>query len=219
MIDKPRSPGELDLSDPVRASLAALRRAGGQTARAELELERVREVEAAVGMHLPDDLLGVFAAGVEHLEKRFRMSLGMVIGHTGALRDHRARGDLIGVGQIGPREYLCLDKGAPTTRDARLVIYDVDDKTGEDVRLADWLAARLDTHGGATPPGDAREFTPRLVQPMPESSMSGRRVRHPKFGEGKALREIGDGPNRKVQVDFPGWGLKLLQARFLEFLE
>jgi hypothetical protein len=219
MIDKPRSPGDLSLSGAVRSALAALCRATGQSARPELELERVREVEAAIGMHLPDDLLAVFAARVEHLETKFRMSLGMVIGHTGALRDHRARGDLVGVGQSGAREYLCLDKGAPTTADAHLLVYDVDDKTGRDLLLVDFLGARLRAVGAAASAGADPHFIPRLVQPMPESSMSGRRVRHPKFGEGKALREIGDGPTRKVQVDFPGWGLKLLQARFLEFLE
>jgi len=219
MIDKPRSPGDLNVSARVRATLIGLRRAGGQTARAELQLERVREVEAAVGMHLPDDLLAVFAARAPHLEQRYRMSLGMVIGHTGALRDLRARGDLVGVGQCGRREYLCLDKGAPATREPHLLTYDADDKTTRDHALAGWLAERLDALGNPDREPDDPDFLPRLIQPMPESSMSGRRVRHPKFGEGKALREIGDGPTRKVQVDFPGWGLKLLQARFLEFLD
>lgn len=219
MIDKPRSPGELAVSESVRRSLAGLRQACAQSARPELELERVREVEAAVGMHLPDDLLAAYAARIPRLEERHRMSLGMVIGHTGALRDHRARGDLVGIGQAAQRVYICLDKGAPASRETRILLYDVDDKTADEVLLADWLAQQLAAAGRPAPAGELPEFAPRLVQPMPESSMSGRRVRHPKFGEGKALREIGDGPTRKVQVDFPGWGLKLLQARFLEFLE
>jgi len=219
MIDKPRSPGDLDVSEPTRTLLLELRQASGQTARPELELERVREVEAAIGMHLPDDLLALFAASIPRVEKGFAMALGMVIGHTGALRDHRARGDLVGVGQAERRVYLCLDKGAPSTHEARLLRYDVDYKTTDGILLADWLRALLDGLGQPEHQTPEAELTPRLIQPMPESSMQGRRVRHPKFGEGKALREIGTGPTRKVQVDFPGLGLKLMQARFLEFLD
>jgi hypothetical protein len=93
----------------------------------------------------------------------------------------------------------------------------VDDRTSEQFLLSEWLrkqAASADAAAAAP-----AEFRARLTVPMPESSMSGRRVRHKKFGDGKALREIGDGPTRKVQADFPGWGLKLIQARFLEFLD
>jgi len=43
-----------------------------------------------------------------------------------------------------------------------------------------------------------------------------RRVRHKLFGEGTVLREIDAGAQRKLEVDFPGVGKKLLLERFVE---
>ncbi|HTM21012.1 MAG TPA: hypothetical protein VL172_10905, partial [Kofleriaceae bacterium] len=80
--------------------------------------------------------------------------------------------------------------------------------------LAPWLAARA----AGLPPGDAG-LRVRVQPSRPESTLSGRRVRHKVFGEGRLLKEIGTGPDRKVQVDFPRRGLVLLQAKFLEFLD
>ena len=67
-------------------------------------------------------------------------------------------------------------------------------------------------------PGEPPVFSPELTRVLPGGS-DGTRVRHKVFGEGRVYVEIGDGPTRKVKVEFPGHGLKLLQARFLEYLD
>lgn len=202
MNDEPRATGDLAPSPRVARALSALR---GDAGPVDLDNDRVRKIEAAVGVRLPDDVLACFAAGV--LADRCAMTLGSVVGHTGALREAGARGDLIGVGRVERDVILCVRKPERT-----LVSFDVTDRSERDHDLAAWLE-------GMAPGADAPPLHARLVAFQPESTMAGRRVRHAKFGEGKALREIGTGPTRKVQVDFPGRGLKLLQARFLEFLD
>ncbi len=202
MTDEPRAPGDLAPSPRVARALSALR---GDAGPVELDNDRVRSVEAGVGVRLPDDVLACFASGA--LADRCAMTLGSVVGHTGALREAGARGDLIGIGLIEPGVILCVRKSERT-----LVQFDLHDGSERDHDLAAWLET-------LAPGADAPPLHARLVAFQPESTMAGRRVRHSKFGEGKALREIGTGPTRKVQVDFPGRGLKLLQARFLEFLD
>ncbi len=222
MIDNPRHAGKLEIDPRLRRLLIALRQRESVTAAADLDVERVREIEAAIGMHFGDDLLALFAAAIPSFSEGRRMTLGMVIGHTGALRDRRVRGDLIGIGRAGRNAFYCIDKSAPTTATTSMLRYDTDDKRGESHQLLDWLerkAAAMEP--AATParslPGEEPSF--ELTKFVPESTAVGRRVRHVKFGEGRALREIGTGPTAKVQVDFPGLGLKLMQARFLEFLD
>ena len=222
MIDRPRHPGKLDIGPRLRRILVALRQRAGIEAPAELDVERVREIEAAIGMHLGDDLLALFAAAIPAFSEDRRMTLGMVIGHTGALRDRRVRGDMIGVGRVTRSTFYCIDKSAPSSSTTHLVCYDTDAKSSEPLELVDLLERELSGLGPApaappTLPGKEASF--ELTQFVPESTAVGRRVRHPKFGEGRALREMGTGPTAKVQVDFPGLGLKLMQARFLEFLD
>lgn len=206
----PRAPGELSLSPAVRAALAALRRRAGVRAPAELDLPRVREIETAFAIRLPDDLLAVFAAGVPELAAGCGMTLSGVVAHTGALRDAGAAGDLVGVGRDGA-EFLCISKRTPGNP---LVRWSPEGGGVRPFSLADWLTERA---AGLDPGGE--ELLVRVMPSQPESTLAGRRVRHKQFGEGRALKEIGTGPDRKVQVDFPGRGLKLLQARFLEFLD
>jgi len=207
----PRAPGALPVSPAVRRALSGLRRRAGVHAPAELELPRVREIETAFAIRLPDDLLAVFACGVAELNSGCGMTLGGVVAHTGALRELGAPGDLVGVGRERPGTFLCIAKRGVASP---LVRWSVDGGGLEPVVLADWLAARA----GDPPPG-ADELRVQILPSRPESTLAGRRVRHKVFGDGRALREIGTGPDRKVQVDFPGRGLKLLQARFLEFLD
>ena len=202
MTDEPRAPGDLAPSPQVARALSALR---GDPGPVELDNDRVRKIEAAVGVRLPDDILACFAAGV--LADRCAMTLGGVVGHTGALREAGARGDLIGVARVEPGVILCVRKHERT-----LVCFDLHDRSERDHDLGAWLEA-MAANAGDQP------LRARLVAFQPESTLAGRRVRHATFGDGKALREIGTGPTRKVQVDFPGRGLKLLQARFLEFLD
>ncbi len=205
MNDRLRPAGDLAPSPRVARALSALR---GDPGPVELDNDRVRQVEAAVGVRLPDDVLACFAAAPPALADRCAMTLAGVVGHTGALREAGARGDLIGVARVEPRVILCVRKHEGT-----LVCFDTDDRSQRDHDLAAWLESM------APPAADTAPLRARLVAYQPESTMAGRRVRHATFGDGKALREIGTGPTRKVQVDFPGRGLKLLQARFLDFLD
>ena len=197
------------MSPPVRTALAALRRRAGVTGPAELDLPRVREIETAFAIRLPDDLLAVFAAQVPELAVACGMTLSGVVAHTGALRDAGAAGDLVGVGR-DRGDFLCISK---RTKGNPLVRWSHD--TGvQPFSLTDWLATRA---AGLEASGE--ELRVSILPSQPESTLAGRRVRHKQFGEGRALKEIGTGPDRKVQVDFPGRGLKLLQAKFLKFLD
>lgn len=212
MILEPRKPGPLPVSPRLGAALTVLRTHYDVSAAAELDLDRVHEVESAFGLRLPDDLLAIYAAAIPPFVKRHKLTIGSVIAHTGALREHRARGDLVGIGQLEARAFLCLSKS-----DAEYpLLFDADDRTSVPFDLAAWIERQAHAVGD---PATAEPLAARLVAFQPESTLSGKRVRHKIFGEGRALSETGTGPLRKVKCDFPGRGLKLLQARFLEFLD
>lgn len=212
MIFEPRKPGPLPVAPRLGAALSLLRARHGVTAAPELDLDRVHEVESAFGLRLPDDLLAIFAAHIPPFVERHKLTIGSVIAHTGALREHRARGDLIGVGQLAARAFVCLSKSDPQ----HLLLFDADDRTCDAFDLEAWVDAQAARAGDPT---ESPPLAARLVAFQPESTLAGRRVRHRVFGEGRALSETGTGPTAKVKCDFPGRGLKLLQARFLEFLD
>jgi hypothetical protein len=212
----PRDLGPFAIAPEVRAALAELRHRAGVTGPAEIDADQVRAVEIGVALRFSNDLLAVFAAAVPLLRDRYELALGKVVAHTGELRTRRARGDLVGVGQIARGIKLCVEKKADVGARFRLAIYDMEARTIEPVDLALWLEARASELAHITAAAD--DFTPMLVRQLPGGS-SGRRVRHPVFGEGRVYVELGTGPERKVKVDFPGVGLKLLQARFLEYLD
>lgn len=208
MLEQRRQPGPFSIAADVAGLLAGLRAAAGVSTPAELDIDRLREVEAAVGMRFGNDLLAVFACGVPALVEALEIRVGLVLGHTGELRRRRARGDLIAFGAARGL-FHCVEKREVPRERTEVVEYDADGGGERRMDLADWLRER-----GAEP--GTEPFTPTLAARMPES-YQGRTVRHKVFGEGKLLSESGSGPTRKVKVDFPGVGLKLLQARFLEF--
>jgi hypothetical protein len=194
-----------------------LRAAAAVTAAPVLGVDEVRNVELAVGMRFEDDLLAVLAAATPPLSTTHALVLARIIGTTGWLREHRVRGDLVGVGTAGAGAFLCVElhprRGSGGTN---LVVHDVHDGHQHTVALAAWI----DERAAACPDTDA-PFAPSIAPAMTESyhDPSARRVRHPVFGEGRVLAESGSGPTRKVKADFARVGLKLLQARFLEFLD
>jgi hypothetical protein len=214
-LEQPRGPHDIDIGPRLRVVLGRLRAAGQVTGSPEIQVDRLREVEGAVGIRFNADLLAVFAAAIPIIERDHEMKLSAVIPHTGSLREARARGDLIGVGRLSPRVFLCVEMGVASD-DTTLIEYDVDDKTLDRHELVEWLEALCARVEADEVEPD--ELSPRVIHSMPESYV-GRRVRHKLFGEGKVLTEIGDGPNKKVKAEFPGRGLKLLAARFVEFLE
>lgn len=187
------------------------------TAAPVLAIDEVRNVELAVGMRFEDDLLAVFAAATPPLSTTHALVLAKVVGMTGRLREHRVRGDLVGVGMGDAGTFLCVElhprRGSDGTQ---LVRHDIHGGGQRTVALAAWIDERA-----AGCPEAAAPFAPCIAPAMTESynNPSARRVRHPLFGEGRVLAESGSGPTRKVKADFARVGLKLLQARFLEFLD
>lgn len=55
--------------------------------------------------------------------------------------------------------------------------------------------------------------------PAPRSFQAGARVRHPKFGQGTILRREGDGDEARLTIQFPGFGLKKLIAKYAGIVE
>ena len=204
-----RSPRALEISAELAAALAATRAAFDIVAEPQVNLDRLQDVEAALGVTFEDDVLALFAASVPALGA----SLAGVVGTTGDLRGHGLRGDLIGLGTLEPELFLCVKKRRQVAGHSELLEVDAVDG-GHRVLTVLELIEERGRNGNA-----AGEFAPRLYRPAPESTTYGRRVRHKVFGEGSLLSENGTGPNRRCKVDFPGKGLKLLQARFLEFVD
>lgn len=208
-----------DLEIPVDwgRRLAALRASAGVDDPAELDVDRVRDVEATIGARIPDPVLALTAAGVPWLADAIGLSLGRFPDHTARAREARAPGDFVGVAASpdGRRIYGFR----PGRGDDRIDVFDADRRETNARSIDLWLEEMIEAHGGGrSDPADATPLRARLVRAvLPEGP--GERVRHRAWGEGKVLAEDGDGPTRKVKVDFPGQGLKVVQARFLEFLD
>ncbi|MFZ5926572.1 MAG: ATP-dependent helicase [Acidobacteriota bacterium] len=67
----------------------------------------------------------------------------------------------------------------------------------------------------AAPPPKPAAPPPARKTAAPRSGFRpGARVRHPKYGRGTVVRKEGDGDDTKLTVSFPGYGLKILVARF-----
>ncbi len=220
----PRLAGELVIGDSLRAALAHLRLIHGIDTVAELDLEDVRALERAVQHKLPDALLALLAAQLRPLELFYELELNKVMAVTGRVHALGGRGDLVAFAKDPADEnYLCWVKGDP--RDPLpLLRFDGATRASTSTTLGEVLDGWIATHRQLHPEapdfesGLAATFHPRAVASLPGGS-DGRPVMHKKFGEGRVLVETGDGPLRKVKVDFPEYGLKVLQARFLTFLD
>jgi len=199
-----RAPRSLTIAPELARRLGATRAGHGITAEPLVNLDRLQDLEAALGITFEDDVLALFAAHVPALGA----DLAGVVAATGELREHGLPGDLIGLGTLDHGLFLCLTKRRQEP--GRSELFEVDVIDGRKRSLS---ALELVTLRGCD--GEA-EFAPRLYRPTPESTSHGTRVRHKVFGEGRLLSEVGRGPERKCKVDFPGVGLKLLQGRFLD---
>ncbi len=210
----PRKNTPLVISPAVAGVLGAWRQAAGVVDGAQLDVDRVRDVEGTMGTGFPDPILAVFAAAIPVLAHDFGMGLGKVAEHSARARAKQVRGDFVACG-AEPDEsgfYGFLKK----TGDTLLAVFRPRRGRVETTPYAEWLRVTAAKHAveldAVAPP-----FEPRLIrnaEPMGE----GQRVRHPKWGVGRVLAEFGDGPTRKVKAAFPGLGLKTVQARFLEYL-
>jgi hypothetical protein len=119
------------------------------------------------------------------------------------------------VREVIPTE-LSAYRGSPTLHAA--------DRHGELVVLVgDGHAVRVLRHGregwsnsplGIGPP--TRPGAPARPVPVPPAAARPTRARHPVFGEGDIVEEIGLAEQRKLVIDFPGVGRKILLARAVE---
>ncbi len=76
-------------------------------------------------------------------------------------------------------------------------------------------AAKPAAPSPAAPPSKPAAPPPARKTAPPRSGFRpGARVRHPKYGRGTVVRKEGDGDDTKLTVSFPGYGLKILVARF-----
>ena len=216
-LDGPREAGELRPPPEVLALLSQLRAREGVESAADLDIDTVRDVERAAGLRFEDDLLAVFAATVPSIEQGLNMRLSMVVGHCGALREVGAPGNLIGVGREDDGRYLCVAMKRRDGSCTEILTYEPSKRTATSETLQQFLERHRDRTPRGTSSCAGQPLQPRLLD-RPLESQKGVRVMHAKFGEGVVITETGSGPNRKVKVDFPGTGLKLLQARFLTWL-
>ncbi|RMG19672.1 MAG: hypothetical protein D6729_04615, partial [Deltaproteobacteria bacterium] len=186
----PRQSGELRISDAVRALLYELRVLEGIDEVPELDLERVREVEAALATRFGEDLLAAFAAQSDHLRDAAGMEWGLGVAHTGAMRQLGAPGDLVAFGRdVDAPRFLAVHKAEEAPESTTVVIFDAVEQALAEEPFERWLEDQVEAVRARSedlPEVDvaaASTFVPRLVRRrLPEGS-SGRRVRHPRFGE------------------------------------
>lgn len=210
----PRRTEPLVISDPLARLLGALRAATGGESPAELDVDRVRDIEATVGSRLPDPVLAILAAKIEPLVDELGLGLGEIPRHTRRAIEARARGDLIVFG-VGPGGHV-FHGFLIGADDDRIASYETRRSRLSSLDTVAWL--RQQTEGSYSPLPSAEALEARLVRaakPEPE----GQRVLHAKWGVGRLLKEEGRGDRRKVKVAFPNIGLKTINARFVEFLD
>lgn len=214
----PRKTQELDLSERLRAVLVELRRRAAVDAALELDVDRVRDVEAVIGGSIPDPWLGILAAQIPRLRDELQLDLAAVAGHTKRAHQSSVQRDFVALGCDDGHLFYGFLRGRDPDR---IAIFDNEDRSVASASLEQWLMQRFDLADA-----DLRDATGSSVHPSVQlirhvrPSHEGKtRVRHAKWGEGVVLAEDGEGPTRKVKAEFPGLGLKVVQARFLEFLE
>lgn len=219
MSGKPRSSAPLSVGTDLASVLCQLR--AGQTDATTVDCDRLHVVEVGLSIRFADDALAVFATCSERLRQHAQVGLDTVVGLTGGLRERGMRGDLIGFGRVGDTLW-CIDKRTCPKTATELCSFDRDGSGPQQskVALVAWLREQADELAlPSALDADVAAFAPALHRRPPMFDSPGRRVRHKVFGDGVAFTETGVGPTRKVKCDFPGVGLKLLQARFLEFLD
>ncbi len=205
-----RGPRPISIDSQLAVALASLRAQSRADSAPCLNLDRLDDVEAALAVHFEDDVLALMAASIPALGA----DLAAVIGMTGEVHRLLGRGGHIGLGELELGIFLCVAKARQKPGETELLIVNTRDRTTRSLS-----ALERARECGANERARPDDFAATLFRPVPESTTFGRRVRHKIFGDGSLLSEVGRGPTRKCKVDFPGHPLKLLQARFLEFLD
>lgn len=209
-----RVPRAIELSPPLASLLADIASRDGQPLSGHVEIDKLIPVEVTVGHQFADDLLAAFALSSSSLRASHGIGLANVVGHSGRLAASGMRGDLIGIACHGDDEFAIDKRTAAADHTELLRFAGGEKRVAERFSLLEFLrrvAGNLRTTGAA--------FEASLHRPAPMSAAPGRVVEHKVFGRGTAFSEKGDGPTRKVTCDFPGRGLKVIQARFLTFID
>ena len=198
----------------------------------ELELEVVEALERSIAASFSDALLAVYASRVPHLEDAFEMQL---IGLRQLSEEAWAVGcpaDMLAVARQADLFY-CVPRREQQWATTMVTPWHPLDGTGAARALSRWLREApmsdlIDVlHELQAVDGGSDELprsqwvdtgvplTPRLVPHRAAVLQAAPRVQHPKFGVGRVLRATGGGPERKLEIDFGGGGVRTILARFV----
>jgi hypothetical protein len=223
------------LSAPASASKSASTRRPIEPP--ELDAELVGSVEIELESSLPDDVLAVFAARVHGLESAWQMSLARVVEHSRAAWAVGCPQTRLAIGREAVSEvFLCVKRHADPKRESILELYDRSNGSTQRQPLAEWLRDRLDfavadlavhhanaesrVRVGGTECERIETFRPGIAtRKVAVADEGGRRVRHKTFGEGVVVREVAIAPERKIEIEFPAVGRKVLLERFIEYVD
>ena len=214
-------------AEPGHAWLRALERP------TELEIEAVAAKESALAAEFSDLLLAVLASRVPHLEDAFELELG---GLPGLAADAWALGcpaELLAVARQGER-FFCVQRREHAWSTTTIAPWHPDGGGEAPRGLLRWLKdgpmtdlwdvlielrAIDDADDEPLPPAArpdaAVSAMPRLVLPRATLLAAAPWVRHPKFGVGRVLREVGVGGDRKLEIAFEAAGVRTILARFV----
>lgn len=225
-----RQPRPLEVNDLLHRTLVKLRRLHARCLSPELDVRVLDEVEAALGYQFSDDVLALFAAGVDELRVHARMDIGTVLKLNVAARKKGCPEDLVVIGgRPDERAYYAVQRAPDPGQLEQLIIFDAEEGalTGQPLRA--WVQGTLEQLRESMRDRDPEEralarvkvgpaefdrFKPALIAVV-AAEPAVRRVHHPKFGEGEVLRELDSGPGRKLEVRFAD-GVKVLLARVFE---
>lgn len=210
----------LSVSKELKCALILHRvRAGIATQKPIVSRTSVDEVEGALKVALPSEVLAVFAATgrdpyetvvlTEEARELYDLPVGLV---AVALARAPSKAAQLPV-------YWCFDASAvPTGTACEMIRWtaDPDDRRYRrsmlDFVRACYLVGRPTKQERIAVRGLTTRFRPMVVT---EPRAPFRRVVHHRFGPGFVLREFNDG-NHKVEVEFPSVGTKLLLASYVQ---
>jgi DNA helicase-2/ATP-dependent DNA helicase PcrA len=84
--------------------------------------------------------------------------------------------------------------------------------TGKTYNSLENISQFFSERGIQVPAPKPKVLTP--PKPVPKGLRPGATVQHPTFGRGTLLRKEGDGPDARLTVNFPGYGLRKLVAKY-----
>ena len=204
----------LEPSRRVKRALVTLRELEGlDRLEADLDPERLEDVEEAVEARFPDEVLALLAANdLETLEEA-GVSVDSVVEATDRARAEGLMSQFVALGQIDEHTYLCAPR-EPGEYVGEIFIFDARDESTTPTSVANWLGEHIDRRRAELREGEPAEQTRAeyeagevevaklelaLYRP-PERTE--RRVRHANFGVGTVLAEQGAGESKRFKIAF-----------------